>query len=520
MNDELAALVAKESLFDEASSRLHDPAGFAGISAHDADHLLAILVTGQGWGRLDSAHRGEGLALACSLVARVPPPLRLLYCERLALLFKTWLTTLREVEPWVMENFDNLSNAWYAAAGEITDAHHIAAYLVRPYMQFVRGADRGLTPAAQGRRRRHRVCLLSQHPSHHSNSLIGRTTARLARGMAEHLAQSEIHVYAVGRCPDELSHSLEASGCCLASSDATQTIARQLEAIESWLAENEIGILVADACTALSIRLFERRVAPVQVYHDPLRPFWSSTELDRVFTHVENEHWLGYRPDQAEILPPFFLHPQAEDAPVDARAIAALRSRLPAGAFLFAAFARHVEIGREYLQTLEEIVARNSNAFICLFGHGDTDFVAGHLARRKLTSRIWLADGTMDLDSRCRAVDACLDTFPCVGGSALQKASLCGLPVVTMANDLYRSYFGYTRDPRLLAQDRDGYAALACRLAAEPDFLSECQGAAKAIGLRQLAIGTVTAQMDQAFSCLWPERLAAWERRCGAASGV
>jgi hypothetical protein len=512
MTDALTAALDDQSLFWDAVFTVQQQESLERLTANELDLFLSLLVTSRQWSALSADEGLRVLYFVCLALRRLPPELVLAHCGRLGLRYRKIVDELQQDNVLVATVFDALRICWYGSAHETIEVRHLRSTLLQPFLDFVRRIDHGSRPLSRHQRRlRHRLCFLCHNPSWGRGQALGAITARLALGMAEHAPDSEIYLYMVRPCSDEFREAFEGSGVRLYSADKDLDHAQYSETIAAWLEENEIGILVADVCSSLSARLFEHRVAPVQAYHDPAQPYWDSGELDWVFHGVENEHWLGYRRNRTELLAPFVLNPTRYARPPDVAAAAAFRSAFPSGSFLFAVFTRYAKISWEYLEILEKILERNPNSFICLFGEGDAGAIEKFFAGKALISRVYFSARNVDLYTYCGAVDAFLDTFPFPGGSAVQEANFYGLPVVTLANNLYRRYFGYTRDAALLAEHPQAYLALAGRLASEPAFLASCRTRAKEIGQQQLDIARVVAAMDAAFGRLWTRQLAVWE---------
>ncbi len=252
-----------------------------------------------------------------------------------------------------------------------------------------------------------------------------------------------------------------------------ETPAERLAQAEAALAAIAPDIIISDMNNAVPIAIFARRAAPVQVFLQGGLPAFPQPGLDGVFdsfgigaaeTGWGDARLLPFRPNwDLEMLVP---------AP-DASQIAAERARmLPGEGKLIGSYGRLVKVTPEYLRAVEQILLAVPGARFVTGGSGDPGPILAFAKRSPVGHRMDVQGRWVPGHSWGRMLDLMLDTWPQTGGESVRETMAKGCPVLAIRSAEMPA-MDLQRDPALLAEDWDGYQALAIDLLRNEDARAE-----------------------------------------------
>lgn len=369
---------------------------------------------------------------------------------------------------------------WYRA-GEANAMRGFGDRVVVPFAAAIRDgfACEHLPLVAQRQLRREplRLGYLTQFASTIDGIAVGRFARYLLQGLSCHFPASyRLALYAWMHHNDEFLAPFEGRDILIrrfTADSMTQRIAAVMEAI----AADEIDILITDMNTALPTVLFERRVAPIQIFYQVGLPFWPLANIGAVFRiDYYDPTKDGFNPSRCFSmgLGPWDLPALAPE--VDHALVASERARFAPGARLVGTYGRLAKITPEFLAIAAELLARHQEIVVILGGTGDGGWIRDFITARNLTGRLELVEGYVDGHVWGHLVEVFLDTFPQEAGFAGREVMAKGRPIVSLRSPWSEK----DRIPMLVANDREAYARIVSRLIENRDFYEEACTATRA----------------------------------------
>ncbi len=254
------------------------------------------------------------------------------------------------------------------------------------------------------------------------------------------------------------------------------SMSERISAVAEAVAVDEIDILITDMNTALPTVLFERRVAPVQVFFQVTVPYWPLANIDGVFRIEFYDPKLdGFDPEMC-----FDLGLGAWDLPeytpaVEPARIARERARFPPAVKLAGIYGRLAKITPDFLQVITELLARHPQLVVVFGGTGDAKWISEFIADHGLAGRLVLVNEYVDGHVWGHLLDVFLDTFPGEAGVAAREIMAKGKPIVCIRS----AFTEHERVPTLIADDPRGYADLVSRLIEDRGFYEATRAATR-----------------------------------------
>ena len=187
---------------------------------------------------------------------------------------------------------------------------------------------------------------------------------------------------------------------------------------------------------------------------------------------------------------------------------------LPEDLFVFASFNSILKTSPEIIRLWARILKGTDNsalAMICGTPIQQAHVVAAFAREGIAEERIFFTEKVPYAAhlARIPVADLCLDTFPCNGHTTTSDMLWAGLPVLTMkgshfASRVSESLLTALGLPELVAEDADGYVALACALAADRPRLAELRQRIDAARSRAPLFDTerFTRHLERAFAMM------------------
>ncbi len=297
---------------------------------------------------------------------------------------------------------------------------------------------------------------------------IGRGVGDVLDGLSRYLPGTyELMLYAWSEYDDAMMAMLADQGITVRRFTAT-SMSERISAVAEAIAADRIDILITDMNTALPAVLFERRVAPVQIFFQNGLPFWPLANIDGVFRIEFYDPKLdGFDPDICFNLGlGAWTQRQYEYAPpVEPARIAAERARFPPASKLAGIYGRLAKITPDFLQIITELLARHPQLVVLLGGTGDGKWIRDFIADRGLAGRLVLVDEYVDGHIWGHLLDVFLDTSVDVtvaGREIMAK----GKPIVSLRTPTHER----ERVAMLIGDNRAMYIDLVSRLIEDRDF--------------------------------------------------
>jgi hypothetical protein len=383
---------------------------------------------------------------------------------------------------------------WYVAS-DFAAMRGVADQVMKPFAAAVRDGQVCDLPAITPRPLGHeplRLGYLSQFAR--LGNPIGPCGHALLAGLTRHVpGKYRLSLYAWSEHDDAGTAALADIGvrvCRFTANSMDERIATVAEAI----ARDEIDILITDMNTALPTVLFERRVAPVQIFFQVTLPFWPITNVDGVFQlDFLDPQWTDFAATRRFQLDLGAWDQSNYAPPVDPIRVAAERARLPPAAKLVGTYVRFAKITPAYLEIAAQLLARHPDLVIAVGGTGDGKFIRDFIAARGLAGRFALIEEYVDGHVWGHMLDVFLDTFPIGGGVAGREVMAKGRPAVIMRKPWCES----ERVGMLIADDARSYVDIVSRLIEDPAFYETACTATRDF---------VAAQPDSAYHIAMIER--------------
>jgi hypothetical protein len=245
--------------------------------------------------------------------------------------------------------------------------------------------------------------------------------------------------------------------------------AERIAMTEAAILTDRPDVLMTDMNASLPTVLFERRLAPLQVFYQFGMPIWPLRNIDAVF-HVWDfdRAMIGFDPAICtELKIPYDLTRFA-GAP-DPQLMATERARLPAGR-LIGTYGRLAKITPEFLGAVADAVSAIPEVTVVLGGVGDAAPINRALAALGMTDRCVVVAHHVNGHLWGHLMDVFLDTFPQPGGASCLEVIAKGKPVVSMLAGDAANLVREQRVPSLVANTVADYSAIVRRLLREPAF--------------------------------------------------
>lgn len=381
------------------------------------------------------------------------------------------------------------------------------ASVVAPVAAAVRGGSiGGALPAARLRplgREPLRLGYLVQY-AQRGRGTMSRLIPHLLGGLSHYAPERyRMILYAWMGYDDRLRAPLESDGVVVRRLD-DGPLSERVSRIAAAVAEDEIDILITDMNSSLPTVLFERRVAPVQIFYQLGMPSWPIDNLDAAFCADPAEEiapfvgidvghcfTLGMGPWDLATLTPA----------VDPARVAAERARFPAGVRLIGTYGRLVKITPDFLEVVAALLARHPDLVVLLGGTGEGGWIRDFIAERRLSGRIELTDHYVDGHLWGHLLEIFLDTFPHQGGGISCREVLAkGRPVVVM--NLQGIVDPKDCVPSLIASDHREYIEIVSRLLDDAQFYQASCQAARDFAAAQASTADYAAAVDRALTVI------------------
>lgn len=247
------------------------------------------------------------------------------------------------------------------------------------------------------------------------------------------------------------------------------SLAERIEILRGMIREDAPDVLITDMNAAVPTALFERRVAPIQIFYQFGMPVWPVSQVDAVFHCWDfdfGKAGLGGRPHK-QLMVPYDLARFAR--PADPELIRRECADFPGGR-LIGAYGRLSKITPAFLDAVAAGIARHRDVTVILGGSGDGTPIRDKVAAMGVADQFVVLDRFVDGHVWGHLLYVFLDTFPQPGGASCLEMIAKGKPVVSLVTSEAANLAREQRVQLLLAADPDAYARVLDRLLGDSRF--------------------------------------------------
>ena len=374
--------------------------------------------------------------------------------------------------------YDIIYFLYWQTSSDTEDMRRFGDRVVKPFAASIRNGigDAELPPVARRRLGREplRLGYLSESANRGPGNAVGPVIHHLLGGLSRHFPDKyRLVLYAWRGDDDDFLKSLEGSDIIIRRFEA-ETTSERIAAVANAIAADKIDILLTDVNAALPTVLFERRVAPVQIFCQFGLPFWPLANIDGIFRVDGYDPGIdGFDPAKCFTmgLGPWDMAALAPAA--DRTQLAAERARFPQDKRLIGTYGRLTKITPGFLAVVGDILARLPQVTVILGGTGDGGRIRDFVAANGLSGRLIVVDRFVDGHLWGHMLDVFLDTSPQEGGVACREMMAKTRPVVSLRS----SWTEHDRVAMLIADDPKSYVEIVSRLIEDPGF---CEAASVA----------------------------------------
>ena len=274
--------------------------------------------------------------------------------------------------------------------------------------------------------------------------------------------------------------------------------AERIGQLDTMIRADRPEFLISDMNGPVPAALYERRLAPVQIFYQFGMPFWPLGELDWVF-HVWafDPALVGFAPERMTNLTiPYDLRPFA--GPADPQLLAAERALLPAGR-LIGTYGRLAKITPEFLAAVSEAIRGVPDVTVVLGGSGDAVPLRAAIAELPEPARFVVHDRFINGHLWGHILDVFLDSFPQPGGASCLEVIAKGKPVVSLVTPDAPNLAHDQRVTMLTARDAAGYAQVLRGLLTRPGEMEKAVRATRRLAERYPRPESYTAALAAAL---------------------
>ncbi len=368
--------------------------------------------------------------------------------------------------------YDLLYFLYWFWSNSIDEQRGFADNVVRPFSAAIRRNLPAPTVEAQAIREKPIVGLLAQHLSPTPGNALAFANMLVLRSLSA--AGYRTALFAWSHHDPATLAKVKAMGVdvhVVHQDWSTHSMISRIRATEALLRDVKPDVLITEMNSALPAVLFERRVAPVQIFYQTGLPYWPLKHLDGILNSwgVDPEK-LEFPPEKCFFIPaPLDLPEYSKD--IDSTAIVEERKKFPSGR-LIGCYGRISKVTPAYIRTAAAIVETLDDVTVIIGGPGDAQPIRNAIAETNCAHKFLVVEGFVDGQIWGRLLDVFLDTYPQPGGLAVLEMIAKSKPAVHMT-DVNVPNFGKFKVPELVATKPQTYIEISQRLLTDKKFYDE-----------------------------------------------
>ena len=402
--------------------------------------------------------------------------------------------------------YDLLYFLYWCRGGAVAEQQGFADDVVRPMSAALRrqvaaGDDETGDPSLRARPRTIdlpiRVALLCQFVSRGPGNAIAEANRVLVHTLAANRHRYRVSLFAWMMHDPATLAEYEALGVevhAIVASTPSERIAR----LEAAFVEVRPDIVITDMNASVPTVLFERGIAPTQVYYQFGMPHWPLASIDGLF-HVWDFDLAGAGFDSATSVMmtiPYDLERFA--GPVSRHSLDEERARLPAGR-LIGTYGRLAKLSPEFIETAVAAVKDQSDVTLVFGGSGDPALAQETIDRLGAGTRAAVVARFVDGHLWGHILEVFLDTFPQPGGASCLEMLAKGKPVVGLRSSDASNLIETQRVDMLSARDARDYAGIVSRLLSDEPFRRRAAESTRALVASYPTLADFALQFDKAI---------------------
>jgi predicted O-linked N-acetylglucosamine transferase (SPINDLY family) len=371
--------------------------------------------------------------------------------------------------------------AWQQMDEMLPTSLAIRDNLIRPFnMVLSQNAKRPSVPASKTLR----ICYLVQQLTVNGPYANGRNIYSLIMGHVQlDTPDVNIYVYVYGVIEKGLIRELSSyPNVTIRFFGKVEGYTKKDAAIIESARRDQVDVAITELYLATPLRLFSRRLAPVQVYFSMGFIPFDFPQVDNIFV-VDSiyQKAMDYdiAPQKLKLIP-YSLMPQFLVRTYSTPLINTEREKYPPAKIVFGALCRMEKVSDEYLDVAARILRGVPNSILVIAGPHDKSRIVEKLHQLQLQGRVFLP-GVVDAHLYGYLFSVYLETFPVPNGQAALEVLAKGVPVVRLQTQQSGTFELIHRDPALVARDFDQYVDIASGLANDPIRLTKAKEKAREI---------------------------------------
>jgi hypothetical protein len=330
-----------------------------------------------------------------------------------------------------------------------------------------------------------RLCYLTEFAyDTGGNALAHVMDAALSSLLESYPGEYQLYVYAWMYKDEGFLQRIQSLGVTVRVFDLSEYDVRQLVALRQAFFDDRIDVALTDMNSAVPHFLFERRVAPIQVFYQLGLPFWGLQNLDAVFQGWEIQpERLGFERQKCHLVPaPKFTRSTRTE--VHPERVCRERQRFPASEQVIGFYGRLVKVTPALCEIIRRVLLQNPGVIAVLGGTGNAAPITDFIRRNQLSERAFVVNEFVDGHVWGHLIDVFLDTFPLTGGYSCREVMFKGTPIVHMRSDEMPNLNSFL-DEALGAESLEGYVDRVSRLLNDAAFYRDAREKALQISREQ-----------------------------------
>jgi len=315
-----------------------------------------------------------------------------------------------------------------------------------------------------------RLAYLAQFAHDTGGNALGLVLESLLSSLQEHFyGEYELFLYSWMYKDLAFLERISALGVRVRRFDLGEYKEMELVALRQAFFDDRIAVALTDMNSAVPHYLFERRVAPVQIFYQLGLPFWPLENLDAVFQGWEiDPERLGLEAGRCHAVPA----PKTArhiSTPVDMERVRVERQRFPESAHVIGFYGRLVKITPTQCEIIRRILLLHSDAIAVIGGTGNAAPILRFVEDNQLAGRVFVVNEFVDGAVWGHILDVFLDTFPLTGGYSCREVLAKGKPIVHMRSEDMPNLNTFL-DSDLAADSVETYVACVSQLLSDTAF--------------------------------------------------
>jgi hypothetical protein len=385
----------------------------------------------------------------------------------------------------LLKTYDLLYFLYWCASTSIEQQRGFDTHVVRPFSQYLKPSRRRDVTSGLQENRAVRLCYLTEFAyDAGGNALAHVIDAALSSLLEFYPGEYQLFVYAWMYKDEGFLRRIQSLGVTVRVFDLSEYAERQLLALRQAFFDDRIDAVLTDMNSAVPHYLYERRVAPVQIFFQLGLPFWGLQNLDAVFQgwQIQPER-LGLDSRKCHVVPaPRFISSIRTDVHPDR--VRRERQHFPESEQVIGFYGRLVKVTPGLCEIVRRVLLRHPGAIAVFGGTGNAAPIAEFVRKNQLEERVFVVNEFVDGHVWGHFLDVFLDTFPLAGGYSCREVMAKGTPIVHMRSDEMPNLNTFL-DESLGADSLERYVEQVSRLLSDAGFYREAREKALQISREQ-----------------------------------